>query len=91
MLLASYYHFSWLIEQFIGLFFYQQAVFFQQCLMFIFFFFSLGLKLEVEYCLANMPKPLDPFWQYGEPEDGTNRQRLSCKLCGQPMTGGLAS
>ena len=32
---------------------------------------------------------LDPMWQYGEPEDGTNHQRLSCKLCGQAMTRGI--
>ena len=36
-----------------------------------------------------MPKALDPFWQYGEPEDGNNRQNLSCKLCGRHMTGGV--
>jgi hypothetical protein len=36
-----------------------------------------------------MPKPLDPFWAYGIPEDGTNRQRLSCKLCGVNMSGGI--
>ena len=32
-----------------------------------------------------MPKILDPFWQYGEPEDGTNRQNLS----GHNMSGGV--
>ena len=37
-----------------------------------------------------MPKPLDPFWQYGEQEDGTNRQNLKCKLCGHHMTGGIS-
>ena len=36
-----------------------------------------------------MPKALDLFWQYGEPEDGNNRQNLSCKLCGRNMTGGV--
>ena len=36
-----------------------------------------------------MPKALDPFWEHGIPEDGSNRQRLNCKLCGQPMTGGI--
>ena len=30
------------------------------------------------------------MWQYGEPEDGTNHQRLSCKLCGQGMTRGIS-
>ena len=28
--------------------------------------------------------------KYGEPENGTNRQRLSCKLCGQGMTEGIS-
>ena len=36
-----------------------------------------------------MPKPLDPFWVYGIPEDGTNQQRLSCKLYGVNMSGGI--
>jgi hypothetical protein len=36
-----------------------------------------------------MPKPLDPFWVYGIPEDGTNRQRLNCKLCGVNMSRGI--
>lgn len=36
-----------------------------------------------------MPKALDPFWEHGIPEDGSNRQRLNCKLCGQPMTRGI--
>lgn len=37
-----------------------------------------------------MPKDLDPFWLYGELEDGTNRQCLNCKLCGKHMTGGIS-
>jgi len=36
-----------------------------------------------------MPKALDPFWEHGIPEDGSNRQRLNCKLCGQLMTRGI--
>jgi hypothetical protein len=36
-----------------------------------------------------MLKPLDPFWVYGIPEDGTNRQQLSCKFCGQKMSRGI--
>ena len=36
-----------------------------------------------------MPKILDPFWQYGEPEDGINTQNLTCKLCGHHMSGGV--
>jgi hypothetical protein len=45
------------------------------------------LKLSIS--IENMPKALDPLWQYEEPEDGTNRQQLNCKLCGQHMTGGI--
>jgi hypothetical protein len=37
-----------------------------------------------------MSKALDPFWQYGDPKDGTNRQRLNCELCGQHMTRGTS-
>jgi len=74
MLLASYNHFWCFIEQWIALFFYQQVVFFSSSAWCSFFkvFLALGFKLEVEYCLANMPKPLDPIWQYGEHEDETN-------------------
>ena len=36
-----------------------------------------------------MPKILDPFWQYGELEDGNNRQNLTCKLCGRHMSRGV--
>jgi ribosome-binding protein aMBF1 (putative translation factor) len=36
-----------------------------------------------------MSKPLDPFWVYGIPEDGTNRQKMNCKLCGVNMSGGI--
>jgi hypothetical protein len=28
-----------------------------------------------------MPRALDPMWEYGDPEEGTNRQSLFCKLC----------
>jgi len=35
-----------------------------------------------------MPKVLDPFWEYGTPQEG-NRQNLSCNLCGKHMTGGI--
>jgi hypothetical protein len=45
------------------------------------------LKLSIS--TENMSKPLDPFWVYGIPEDGTNRQRLNCKLCGLNMSGGI--
>jgi hypothetical protein len=45
------------------------------------------LKLSISS--KNMPKPLDPFWVYGIPEDGTNRQKLNCKLCGVNMSGGI--
>jgi hypothetical protein len=36
-----------------------------------------------------MPKPLDPFWEYGEPDPPGNRQHLRCKLCGKAMFGGV--
>eukprot|EP00253_Pinus_taeda_P009492 PITA_09492 len=36
-----------------------------------------------------MPKVLDPFWEYGEPDGGTNRAYLTCKLCETKMTGGV--
>jgi hypothetical protein len=45
------------------------------------------LKLSISS--KNMPRPLDPFWVYGIPEDGTNRQKLNCKLCGVNMSGGI--
>jgi hypothetical protein len=45
------------------------------------------LKLSISS--KNMPKPLDPFWVYGITEDGTNRQKLNCKLCGVNMSGGI--
>jgi len=34
-----------------------------------------------------MSNPLDPFWQYSEPEDGINKMKLSCKLCGKKLIG----
>ena len=37
-----------------------------------------------------MTKPLDLFWWYGEPEDGTNRQNLKCKLCRHHMMEGIS-
>ena len=42
---------------------------------------------EVGHFLANMLKPLDPFSQYGELEDGINKMILSSKLCGTIMNG----
>ena len=36
-----------------------------------------------------MPKALDLFWEYGDPDGGTNRAYLTCKLCGTRMTGGV--
>eukprot|EP00253_Pinus_taeda_P017244 PITA_17244 len=36
-----------------------------------------------------MPKALDPFWEYGNPDGGTNRAYLTCKLCGTRMTSGV--
>ena len=37
-----------------------------------------------------MPKALDSMWVYGEPLEGFNRQKLTCKLCGKEMTGGVS-
>jgi hypothetical protein len=31
---------------------------------------------------------MDPMWEYGEPVDH-NRTKLSCKLCGMEMYGGI--
>jgi hypothetical protein len=53
------------------------------------FFCALGLNFEAVNFIKNMSKPLDPFWVYGIPEDGTNRQKLNCKLCGVNMSGGI--
>ena len=36
-----------------------------------------------------MPKALDPFWEYGNPDGGTNRAYLTWKLCVTRMTGGV--
>eukprot|EP00253_Pinus_taeda_P015582 PITA_15582 len=36
-----------------------------------------------------MPKALDPFWEYGNPDGGTNHAYLTCKLCGTRLTGGV--
>jgi hypothetical protein len=36
-----------------------------------------------------MAKPMDPMWEYGEPYEGHNRTKLSCKLCGKEMSGGI--
>ena len=45
------------------------------------------VAFEIVIPIAKMPKVLDPFWQYGDPKDGTNRQNLSCKLCEHHMLG----
>jgi hypothetical protein len=36
-----------------------------------------------------MPRALDPMWEYGEPEEGSNRQSLTCKLCKTRIKGGV--
>eukprot|EP00253_Pinus_taeda_P032362 PITA_32362 len=36
-----------------------------------------------------MPRKLDPLWEFGDPDGGINRMNLSCKLCGQHMSGGV--
>jgi hypothetical protein len=32
---------------------------------------------------------LDPMWEYGEPYEGHNRTKMSCKLRGMEMSGGI--
>ena len=39
---------------------------------------------------ASMPKNLDPFWEYAEPVDPQNRQKLRCNMCGKEMTWGIS-
>jgi len=39
--------------------------------------------------MSNVPKALDPFWEYGEAVGGANRAYISCKLCGTKMSGGV--
>jgi hypothetical protein len=36
-----------------------------------------------------MPRKLDAMWEYGDPEEGFNRQALYCKLCRMRMMGGI--
>jgi hypothetical protein len=36
-----------------------------------------------------MAKSMDPMWEYVEPYEGHNRTKLSCKLCGKEMSGGI--
>jgi hypothetical protein len=36
-----------------------------------------------------MPRALDTLWEYGDPEEGTNRNSLFCKLCRTHITGGV--
>ena len=53
-----------------------------------FFFFFM---LQVLICKAiSMPKNLDPFWEYAEPVDPQNQQKLRCNMCGKEMTGGIS-
>lgn len=47
--------------------------------------------LLVLICKAiSMPKNLDPFWEYAEPVDPQNRQKLRCNMCGKEMMGGIS-
>ena len=39
--------------------------------------------------MSNMPKALDPFWEYGEVVGGANQGYISCKLCGTKMSWGV--
>lgn len=36
-----------------------------------------------------MLKKLDTLWEFGEPNGEFDRMNLSCKLCGQHMSGGV--
>ena len=61
----------------------------------IFVFLCPRVAFEVVIPIAKMTKALDPFWQYGEPEDGTNRKNLCCKFvgitCREGIRGNLGS
>jgi hypothetical protein len=37
-----------------------------------------------------MLKALDPMWEYGEPIEHNNQQKLNCKLCGKELTSGIS-
>jgi len=39
--------------------------------------------------MSNMPKALDPFWEYGEAVGGANQAYISCNLCGTKTLGGI--
>ena len=39
--------------------------------------------------MSNIPKALDPFWEYGEAVGGANQALISCNLCGTKMSGGI--
>lgn len=52
----------------------------------LFHFLALGTLLSI----AKMPKALDPMWEYGEPIEPHNWQKLSCNLCGKEMTRGIS-
>jgi hypothetical protein len=61
------------------------------------FFFQVGFNVffcifcprSICIALSNMPRALDPMWEYGEPEEGSNRQALTCKLCKTHIKGGV--
>lgn len=36
-----------------------------------------------------MPRKLEPFWEYGEPNVPNDRLNLTCKLCGHHMSEGV--
>lgn len=49
-------------------------------------YFPIGLQIQSSK--TNMPRKLDPFWEYGEPKALNDRQNLNCKLCGKEIRGG---
>jgi hypothetical protein len=52
-------------------------------------FCVVGLNFKDLININQMAKPMDPMWEYGEPYEGHNRTKLSCKLCGKGMYGGI--
>jgi hypothetical protein len=60
---------------YLDLFFFS-AVFFILILNLDFYFFY----PRFNHCYLKMLKALDPMWEYGNPANGHNRQKLNCKL-----------
>ena len=53
---------------------------------------ALGSNFNIQssnFKVSNMPRKLDPLWEFGELDHGFDRLNLTCKLCGQHMSGGV--